>query len=115
MAAEDHSVLLACRVLVVSESGFYAQRSRPPSARTIRHAALTELIGRVHVDSRGTYGARRVHAELVLGHGIEVGRCAVEWLMRRAGLAGVSGRPRFRRIPERRHRQRSRGARLQPR
>lgn len=98
MAAEGHAVMLACRVLAVSESGFYAQRYRPPSARAIRHAALTALIGRVHLDSHGTYGARRVHAELSLGHGLSVGRCAVELLMRRAGIAGVSGRPRFRRI-----------------
>jgi len=99
MAAADLSVLLACRVLRVSESGYYAQHGRPPSARAIRHAALTDLIGRVHLDSRGTYGARRVHAELILGHRLAVGRCAVELLMHRAGIAGVSGRPRFRRIP----------------
>jgi transposase InsO family protein len=86
-------------VLAVSESGYYAQHRRPPSARTIRHALLTELIRRVHLEGRGSYGARRVHAELVLGQGLVVGRCAVELLMRRAGIAGVSGRPRFRRIP----------------
>jgi transposase-like protein len=38
IAAEGHSVLVACRVLRVSESGFYAQRSRSPSARTLWHA-----------------------------------------------------------------------------
>jgi transposase InsO family protein len=85
MAADGHAVMLACRVLAVSESGFYTQHHRAPPARAIRHAALTELIGRVHLDSRGTYGARRVHAELTLGHGLSVGRCAVELLMRRAG------------------------------
>jgi putative transposase len=99
MAAENLSVQLACRVPGVSESGFYAQRGRAPSARAIRHAALTDLIRRVHLDSRATYGARRIHAELTLGHGIAVGHCAVEMLMQRAGIAGVSGRPRFRRIP----------------
>jgi putative transposase len=99
MAADDHSVLLACRVLAVSESGYYAYRGRPPSARAIRHAWLAELVGQVHQWSRGTYGARRVHAELTLGHGVSVGRCAVELLMARAGLAGLSGRPRFRRLP----------------
>ena len=56
-----------------------------PRRGTIRHAALTEVIGRVHLDSRGTYGARRVHAELTLGQGLSVGRCAVELLMHRAG------------------------------
>jgi len=99
MAAAGCSVLLACKVLAVSESGYYAQRGRPPSATATRHVLLTELIRRVHLDSRATYGARRVHAELLLGKGIQVGRCAVELLMSRAGIAGVSGRPRFRRIP----------------
>jgi transposase InsO family protein len=99
MAAEDLSVQLACRVLAVSESGFYAQHDRPPSARAIRHAFLTDIIRRVHSDSRVPYGALWVHAELTLGHGLEVGHCAVELLMRRAGIAGVGGRPRFRRIP----------------
>jgi len=99
MAAEGCSVQLACRVLAVSQSGFYARRTRPPSARTIRHAALTDLIVRVHFDSRGTYGARRVHAELVLGHGLVVGHGTVALLMQRAAIAGVTGRPRFRRVP----------------
>ena len=99
MAAEDRSIQVACRVLAVSESGFYAQRQRPPSARTIRHAALTDVITRVHADSRGTYGGRRVHAELTLGHGLVVGYGTVALLMQRAGIAGVTGRPRFRRVP----------------
>ena len=71
----------------------------PLSARAVRHAWLSEVIRGVHVDSRGVYGARRVHAELTLGHGIAVGHGAVELGMRRAGLQGISGRPRFRRIP----------------
>jgi putative transposase len=99
IAAEGLSVELACRALHVSASGYYAQRSRPPSARALWHAYLTEVIRRVHLESRGTYGARRIHAELTLGHGLDVGRCAVEMLMHRAGLAGLSGRARFRRVP----------------
>jgi putative transposase len=53
----------------------------------------------VHIASRGTYGIRRVHADLILGQGIAVGHLAVEMLMRRAGIQGVSGRPRYRRVP----------------
>ena len=45
-------------------------------------------------------GVRRVHAELTLGHRISVGRQAVEGLMRRANLQGLSGRPRYRRVPK---------------
>ena len=96
MAAEGLSVRVACRVLGVSESGYYARRTRAPSARAVRHVWLTERIRQVHQASRGTYGARRVRAELVLGQGIAVGHHAVEWLMRVAGIRGRTGRPRFR-------------------
>ena len=99
MVAEGLPAQLACRVLDVSESGFYAWRSRPPSERAIRHAWLTDLIREVHVDFRGVYGYRRVHAELTLGHGLVVGSEAVWLLMRKAGLQGVNGRPKYRRIP----------------
>jgi putative transposase len=83
-------------VLDVTESGFYAWRRRPPSERAIRHAWLSDVITKIHVDSRGTYGARRVHAELTIGKGIVVGHNAVEMLMRRAGLQGLPNRRRFR-------------------
>ena len=96
MAAEGHSIKVCCRTLEVTEAGFYAWRTRPPSVRAIRHAWLTDVITQVHVDSRGTYGARRVHAELTIGMGIVVGHGAVEMLMRRAGLQGLPNKRRFR-------------------
>ena len=83
----------------MSESGFYAWRSRPLSERAIRHARLTDLIGQIHADFGGVYGFRRVHAELTLGHGFSVGEEAVWLLMRKAGLQGLTGRPAYRRIP----------------
>ena len=86
MATEGLSVQIGCRVLGVSESGYYAWRKRPLSARAVRHAWLTDRIRAVHTASRGTYGARRVHAELVLGQGISVGHQAVDQLMRAAEL-----------------------------
>ena len=96
MATEGLAVQVASRVLGVSESGYYAWRKRPLSARAVRHAWLTDRIRAVHAASRGTYGARRVQAELVLGQGIRVGHQAIERLMRAAGLQGLSGRPRYR-------------------
>ena len=82
----------------VSESGYFEWRDRPPSARALRHAWLTEQIQAVHVMSRGVYGARRIHAELTLGLGIPAGRAAVKRLMRLAGTKGLPGnrRPRAR-------------------
>jgi transposase InsO family protein len=88
----------AARVLEVSESGFYEWRKRPPSARSIRHVWLTDLIRSVHTASRGTYGANRVWAELTLGQGVTVGHNAVAMLMQRAGLAGLPGVRRPRRL-----------------
>ena len=89
MAEQELPVQLACRVLDVSESGYYAWKTRAPSTRQLRHALLTETIRAVHEASRGTYGARRVHAELTLGLGLAVNHKRVARLMREAGLQGL--------------------------
>lgn len=73
IVAEGTPVQVACRVVGVSEAGWYESLNRPPSERSIRHAMLTDLIRQIHLESRGIYGGRRVHAELTLGRGIEVG------------------------------------------
>ena len=99
MAAEGFRVERACGVMGVSVSGCYGWLARPPSARSIRHAWLSDVIAAVHAGSRQTYGAVRVHAELTMGRGITVCRQTVETLMRRAGLRGISGRPKFRKVP----------------
>jgi putative transposase len=80
-----------CRTLGVSRAGFYAWRDRAPSARSIADAVLTTRIRAIHQASRQTYGAPRIHAELV-DEGIHVGRKRVERLMKAAALAGVSRR-----------------------
>src|SRR5262249_5341380 len=54
-------------------------------------AALMEQIRLIHTRSRGTYGERRVHAELA-ALGVHVGRKRIARLMRVLGLAGVSRR-----------------------
>ncbi|MCY4517363.1 MAG: IS3 family transposase [Acidimicrobiaceae bacterium] len=99
MAAEELPVERACELLGVSVSGFYGWRRRPRSARSIRHAWLSAVIGEIHAGSRETYGTSRVHAELTLGRGIAVCRQTVETLTRHAGLRGISGRPKFRKAP----------------
>jgi putative transposase len=72
-------------MLGVSRSGYYAWRSRPPSERTRLDAVLSEKIETIHRNSRATYGAPRVHAEL-RALGIRCGRKRVARLMRRAKL-----------------------------
>ena len=98
IAAENLPVQVACRVVGVSESGYYERRKRSPSERAIRHAMLTDLIAQIHTECNGIYGTRRVHAELTLGRGVRVGHNQVEMLMRRAGLQGLTGRRKWKRI-----------------
>jgi putative transposase len=90
IAAEkaNHPILLLCRVVGVSRSGFHAWERRPPSDRDLADAWLVERIRALHRESRETYGARRVHR--ALRHpGVRAGRMRVERLMRLAGLSGL--------------------------
>jgi putative transposase len=86
-----HPVATMCRVLGVSPSGYYAWRKRPLSTRARTDVALTARVEVVHRDSRGTYGAPRILAELA-AQGIPIGRKRIARLMRAAGLQGVSRR-----------------------
>lgn len=92
LAASGIDVAHACRVLNVSRSGFYSWQVREPSARAVADAALSEVIVRIHADSRASYGARRVHAELRLGLGVACGKKRVARLMTIAGITGISHR-----------------------
>jgi putative transposase len=87
----DHAIATVCRVLGISTSGYYAWQHRTPSARAQRDAELTMKIHTIHLESRGTYGAPRVHADLA-AQGIRVGRKRVARLMRAASVQGVSRR-----------------------
>lgn len=55
---------------------------------------LLKQIEQVHAESRGTYGAPRVHAELTLGLGWAVNHKRVARLMRAAGIQGLYRRRR---------------------
>lgn len=92
LADDGINVAVACRVLKVSRSGYYDWAARRPSARAGEDARLTETIRQVHYDSRCSYGAPRVHAELRLGMGLAIGRKRVARLMRAAGIQGISHR-----------------------
>lgn len=88
--AVDFPVTVACRVLGVSTSGYYGWREQPASARDVDDACLTDTIRNIYTESRQTYGAPRVHAELRLGLEIRVGRKRVERLMREHQVAGFT-------------------------
>lgn len=78
----------ACRVLGVSESGYYDWKDRPAP----RRIWLAGEIAAVHKASGGTYGEMRVTAELRHGRQIIVGHNAVGSIMRELGLKGLPTR-----------------------
>ena len=87
---------MMCRVLQVSRSGYYDWAQRAESVRRCRDLELSLLIRRIHLETRGVYGARKIHQALrTLGE--PCGRHRVARLMRQDGLKGCPKR-RFRRL-----------------
>lgn len=89
-----YPVRMMCRLLGVSESGFYAARGRQVCRRDVENHILTGRIRELHVMSNGTYGSPRIHRDL-LDEGFKVGRHRVARLMREERVVGVHRR-RFR-------------------
>jgi transposase InsO family protein len=79
------NVAMACRLLEVSRSAFYAHLT--PSRRRLDDVELTAAIRRLHEASKGVYGAPRIRRDLA-DKGVHVGTKRVARLMRAAGLAG---------------------------
>lgn len=73
----------------IAPSTYYAVKTRPPSARSVRDADVAPLIAQAHAKNLGVYGARKIHRELHR-NGHVVARCTVERLMRVQGLRGIS-------------------------
>ena len=80
----------------MNRTSFHDWQRRAPSDRELTDVWLTEQIKRIHADSDSSYGARRIHAELWLEHGIRVGRKRVQRLMKVAGISGLLPRKRRR-------------------
>jgi putative transposase len=92
LSADGFPVATVCRVLQVSTSGFYEWDSRTPSPRTLEQAYLMNDIHDAHKASYGTYGHRRIHAELVLAKHLAVSPGRVQRLMKCTGLQGIHRR-----------------------
>jgi putative transposase len=85
-------VIRMCEWLEVSRSGFYEWRDRPPSEAELRRQELKTIIEFIFAESDGTYGHRRVHAELAR-MGRPAGLEHVRRLMRQLGLVPCQPRP----------------------
>ena len=81
-----------CRWLDVSTSGFYHWRSRPQSATAARREVLTARVRHFFAASDGTYGYRRIHADVV-DEGSECSPELVRHIMRDEGLVACQPRP----------------------
>ena len=93
-----HAVRTMCRTLGVSTSGYYAWRLRPESVREAEDRRLAVEVRAIHRESRGTYGAPRIHAEL-RARGVACSKKRVARLMREAGVSGKAPRRRKRGEP----------------
>ncbi|HEV3094092.1 MAG TPA: IS3 family transposase [Solirubrobacteraceae bacterium] len=100
LAGQGHSAKACCRMLGVALSGYFYWRTRPPSIRRLRQGQLDDLVADIHRASNGTYGKRRILAELRLGYGMTVNPKAVRAAMRRLGIQGLPAPKRRRRGPQ---------------
>jgi putative transposase len=96
---DTYRVKRLCELVEVSRSGYYRWAEAVPSARAVADGELVEEIRRIHLESRCTYGAPRVHGQL-RRRGHHVGCKRVARLMRAEGLMGVHKRRWRRRRPD---------------
>ena len=87
--AGQHNVKRACELLEVSRSAYYVRNRQ--SARERVDEQLTAKIVEVHVASKGTYGAPRIHAELA-DAGLRHSRKRIARRMQAAGIRGKNPR-----------------------
>jgi putative transposase len=82
-----------CAALQVAPSTYYAAKTRPASARSLRDAMLIPTLVAIWMANYRVYGAHKLwKAARRAGH--EIGRDQVARLMKAAGIEGVSRRRR---------------------
>ena len=82
----EFPVSVMCQVLQVSRSGYYAWQKRPESNKKKEDRKLSAMIEAIFMESRSTYGARRIQQKLAV-QGITASRYRISKLMETAGLA----------------------------
>jgi len=90
--AQTNPVVKMCLWLSVSTSGFYHWLARPQSATAARRQKLAAQIRHYFTESDGTYGYRRIHADLA-GEGTECSPELVRQIMRDEQLVPCQPRP----------------------
>jgi len=90
--ATTYPITSMCDWLGVSRAGYYEWRTRPASATARRRSMLGSRVVEIFEGSRGTYGARRIAAELA-ARGRAAGVRQVASIMREHGLVAYQPRP----------------------
>lgn len=84
---DSYRVAAMCRVLIVSQSGFYAWAKRTPGPRAQRTAKIRQSVSRVYEQSNGIYGSQKVTQKLADDDELETAcRNTVAKAMREMGL-----------------------------
>ena len=86
-----YPVRVMCRVLEISEQGYYAWRKRPESRRSLGDRKFVDQIQVVFEDHRRRYGSPRIYKELK-AQGHRCGRKRIARLMRQEGLRAKAAR-----------------------
>ena len=91
----NHTVKLMCKVLKLSRGGYYNWLKRGESDRARKDQDLVKKILHIHLETKGIYGAPRVHAQLKK-EGHKLSKKRVARLMREVGICGVTRRKKWR-------------------
>jgi transposase InsO family protein len=74
-----------CNILGVGRTSYYDYLRAEPSARMIENQNLAAKIKKIFIDSRATYGTRRIR-RLLLNSGVEISRRRVGKIMKQESL-----------------------------
>ena len=90
--AVEYSIRMMCHVLNVSLSEYYAWKRRTPSAQKVRREQLVHAVETFHADSKGAYGYRKIHEDIM--ETFEKPCCleTVRRIMKSKGLRSTRGR-----------------------
>lgn len=87
----EFSIVLMCRVLGVSRSGFYRWQSRPVSERDLRREFVESQVLETYATYKARYGAPRI-AEELKGLGISCSTNYIAKILRLQGLKAHNGK-----------------------
>jgi len=88
----EYSIRMMCRVLKVSAGGYYAWKKREPSAQQQRREELTDAVLTFHADTKGAYGYRKIHKDIVETFDEPCCLETVRRIMKDKGLRSTRGR-----------------------